>query len=259
MGAHTGAPRQRQGFPRHPDLLQAQPARTEPDRPVGLLHLARRDLPGLPEPAHLPVRSRAGRGRLGHVSAEAGLHLRGGDHRLEGRPLPPLRRRGRRHRLRRRGRRGRPEAGRRGDARRRPDPRHHPGLRGQQRRLGQGQLHGPERRRPGRRDHRGAGAGRDRAGDDRLYRNARHRHFAGRPDRDRGTDEGFRRDFRPGLLRSGRLEGKRRPSRGRRGRGGADQDDPRARARRNAAGHQFLQSQSADRLRRDPPFTSTGS
>ena len=86
--------RQRQGFPRHAHLLQAEPARSEHRGAVGLLDLARRRLPGLPEPAHFPVRSRAGRWRVGHFSAEARLRLRGGEHRFEamaaaGRSTPP--------------------------------------------------------------------------------------------------------------------------------------------------------------------------
>ena len=47
-------------------------------------------------------------------------------------------------------------------ARRRPHPRRHPGLGGQQRRRAEGRLHRAERRRPGRGDRRGAGAGRRR-------------------------------------------------------------------------------------------------
>ena len=56
----------------------------------GLLDLARRDLPGLPEPAHLPVRHRAGRRSFRHLSAKARLCRRGGQPCFPDGTLPAL-------------------------------------------------------------------------------------------------------------------------------------------------------------------------
>ena len=122
----------------------------EPQRPDGVLDLARRGLPGRAEPAHVPVRHGAGRRGLGDASPEARLPLPGGRDHLPRRPLPGLRRRGRGHGVQQRPRRRGPEAA--GRRARRPghDLRRHQGGRPQQRRLVQGQLHRSERRRPGR-------------------------------------------------------------------------------------------------------------
>ena len=115
--------RKRQGFPAGPRLLQAQPPRPEHDDPVGVLHLAGRDLPGRHRTAHLPVRHGADRRRLHQLSAATGLLVPGGRHGLAGRHLPRLRRRRRRNRLRPRLRRRAVETTQRSHRGPRPDPR----------------------------------------------------------------------------------------------------------------------------------------
>ena len=84
-------------------------------RADGLLHIARRDAPGLPGAAE--PRLRHGAGRRGHdpPAAKGRLPLPGGRHRVARRPLPRVRRGRRRHGGRQRRGRGRPQA-RRGRA-----------------------------------------------------------------------------------------------------------------------------------------------
>ena len=100
----------------------------------------------------------------------------------------------------------------------------------QQRRRGEGQLHGAERRRARRRHRDGAGSRRDRSADDLLRRGARHRDAARRPDRDRRADAGVprRRSDRNRLLRDRLGQDQHRPSRRRRRRRRPDQDGARA-------------------------------
>ena len=90
----------------------------------------------------------------------------------------------------------------------------------------------PERRGAGGGDRRGPGRGRRRPRHDRLRRGARHRHAAGRSDRDRGAHPGVPRSaHRPDRLLRARLgQDQHRPP-GRRGRRRrADQDGAGARA-----------------------------
>ena len=196
-GRLPGAPRQREGLPADPDLLQARPARARasPCRP-----------PARPRwsPSISPARAcstasatwRSPAGVSIRYLPEARLPLPGGRNPLARRPLPGLRRRGAGHGRRQRRRRGRAEAAGGRARRRRPHPRRDPRLGDQQRRLGEGRLHGPERRRAVAGDRGGAGDRRCRARDRPLRRGARHRHPAGRPDRDRRPDPGFPRPHR---------------------------------------------------------------
>ena len=101
---------QREGLSRHAGGLQARPARPGTQRPNSVLDVAGGGQHGGTEPAQLPVRHGAGRGRLDHAPAEARVSASGRRDHVARRALPDLRRARRRHRLQqRRGHRG-PEA-----------------------------------------------------------------------------------------------------------------------------------------------------
>ncbi len=220
-----GADPQRPRLRRHPALLQAQPAGAERggadrllDRPDGRPH-------GLPGAAGGGGRPRAGGRGLDRRAGPGGVPLPGGEHLLAGRPLPLLRRRGRRlgagHGRRHRG----AQAARRRPGGGGPGPRRDPRLGGQQRRRGQGGVHRPRRRGAGGGDRRGAADVRRRARLDRLRRGAWQRHHPGRSDRGRGPAPGLRagrarrRPVRPGIDQE-----QRRPPQHR---GGGRRADPR--------------------------------
>ncbi len=103
-GELPGHDRQRQGFPRLAGLLQAGAPRAQPLGADRVLDLAGGGPPRLPEPALGRVRRRARRGRLDPAAAGDGLPAPRGSSALARRPLPRLRRPGRRHRGRQRGR-----------------------------------------------------------------------------------------------------------------------------------------------------------
>ena len=95
----------------------------------------------------------------------------------------------------------RPQAAGRRSRRRGFDPRGHPGLGHQQRRLAQDRIYGAERRGAGEGDLRGLGDGRRRRRNHHLCRGTRDGHPARRSDRGRRTDSSLRRlDEPPRLL-----------------------------------------------------------
>ena len=155
----AGAPhRQRHELPRHARLLRARPQRPEHERADGVLVVAGRGPPRLPEPARRRVRPRARR-RLHHLAPRrtaATSTRRARSSRPTATAAPSTR-----------GRRARssaaaagcvrPQAARRRRRRRRHDPRGHPRLGDQQRRLGEGRLPRAQRRGAGARRRRGAG------------------------------------------------------------------------------------------------------
>ena len=195
-GAGDGAalpasPEQRQGFPHHPGVLQAQPARAQRGRADRVFHLPGGRASGLPVPHQLRMRHGPGRGRLRAYPSEIGLSLPGRGHPLARRPLPPLFRRRQGHgRGRGRGpRRAQASGGR--IAGWGHDLRSHSGHGHQQRRRRQGGLHRAQRGRPGQGHRHGPGAGRGGPIHHLLHRGPRHGHHAGRSHRDRGPDPGL--------------------------------------------------------------------
>ncbi len=148
-GYPAGVAGQRQGPADLAGLLQAQPEGSQRHRPDRLLHLAGGRPRRLPEPAQPRVRHGARRRRL-HPPAggsRATCSTTAAPPRRTATAAPSTPRQGVRQRPRR-GHRGAQAPGRRA-ARRRSRPRGDQGLRLQQRRLAEGELHGAQRRRPG--------------------------------------------------------------------------------------------------------------
>ena len=119
VGQPAGADRQRGGLLDHARLVQADLARAERDRADGVLDVAGRGAPRLPEPARARVRHRAGRRRVDRRARRRAATSTGGRHPLARRPLPRLRRGRARHGRRQRRRRRRAQAPRRCAGRRR--------------------------------------------------------------------------------------------------------------------------------------------
>ena len=156
-----------------------------------LLHLAGRGLSGCAGPRHPSMRHRARRRCVDPRPAAARLPVPGGVHHLSRRPLPRLRREGRRNRFLQRPRDRGAEAPGRSGRRRRHDLRGDQGRRRQQRRLRKGELHRAERERPGGGRSHGPGDGGDRSGHDLVRRKPRNRHGARRSCRDRRPHAGL--------------------------------------------------------------------
>ena len=182
---------QRQGLPCHANLLQVESSRAEPHRAIGLLDLVGRRPFGLPKPFGGGMRHGPGRRRHRPRAAPHGLPPFRAGPALARRALPRLRRQRPGDAFRQRGGPGPAEAPAGRGPRRRPHPRRHPRLGGQQRRRRETELLGRQRRRPGRSRRRRAGRRRGRAGHNRLRRDARHRHVDGRSGRNRRPDPGL--------------------------------------------------------------------
>ena len=186
MQAGIGKP---QRLPADARVVQVEPARAERERADGLLDVAGRGAPGVPQPARRRLRHGARGRRVDRSARQDRVLLRRRRHSLAGRTLPRVRREGPGHRAGERRRRRRAEAavaGASATATRFTRSFAAPAINNDgAQKVG---FTAPERRGTGRRHRTRAGGGRSRAGDDRLRRSARHRDGARRSDRDRGAD-----------------------------------------------------------------------
>ena len=175
---------------RQPRLLLLRPPRPEHCGRHHVLVVAHRHPPGVRRAAARRDRRGAGRRRERLDPSEQVPQPEPGEIRLQRRPLPELRRRRRRLRAGRgRGRRSAQAPGAR-VARRRSDLRRDQVEQRESWRQDQ-RLHRSEPECAGRPHSRRAEEGGHRSEDARLHRGARHRHVAGRPDRDRRAAAGF--------------------------------------------------------------------